>query len=160
MLSRWESLTPPGRDTNRSQVSPADAGTHLPTPEGWKTELAKVEKMVAQIFKSRQSSGSNWRTLWQEGRDLINCTNHARPYCKKEGLQKMKRKEELGLWKITFSSLSSSLPSDFSFCMFSCKRAISSYNINQLIYYLTEKDVWLDDFILFLLTQYTIKTPF
>ena len=26
------------------------AGTHLPTPEGWKAELAWVEKKIAQIF--------------------------------------------------------------------------------------------------------------
>ena len=41
VLSGWESLTLPGRDTNPSQVSfPADAGTHLFTREGWKAELA------------------------------------------------------------------------------------------------------------------------
>ena len=36
-LHGWESLIPPGWDTNPSQVI---AGTQLPTPEGWKAELA------------------------------------------------------------------------------------------------------------------------
>ena len=37
----------------------SDASTRLPSSEGWKAELAWAEKKVAQIFKSRQSQGSN-----------------------------------------------------------------------------------------------------
>ena len=38
----------------------ADAGSHLPTPEGWECELAEAEKKITQTFKFRQSEGSNW----------------------------------------------------------------------------------------------------
>ena len=41
------------------QFDSQDSGTHLPTSEGWKAELAQVEKKDTQIFKSRQSRKSN-----------------------------------------------------------------------------------------------------
>ena len=57
---------PPGWDTNLSQVSSQqDAGIHLPILEGWKADLAKKEKKVVQIFKSRRSWGSNWEPCGQ-----------------------------------------------------------------------------------------------
>ena len=43
VLNEWESLTPPGRDTNQPQVS-------FP-PEGWKAELTKAEQRSHKYSK-------------------------------------------------------------------------------------------------------------
>ena len=56
-------------------------GTHLPTPEGWKAELARAEKKVPQMVKSCTAKlGIELGTLCLEGRDLTNCANHVHPY--------------------------------------------------------------------------------
>ena len=62
--SLWLPLDP-GWDTDPSQVSSQQTldRYHLPTPEGWKAELALAENKVTQIFKSWQS--------WDRTGDLV-----------------------------------------------------------------------------------------
>ena len=70
-----ESLTPPGQGTTKAIAGklPADAGTHLPTPEGWKAELALVGKKVTQISSNLgwQSGGLNWGPCVQKAEILL-----------------------------------------------------------------------------------------
>ena len=69
-------------DTNNPlQVSfPADASTHkLPIPEGWKAELAWAETRLYNSYSNFCRTRIELETLWSEGRDLINCADHACP---------------------------------------------------------------------------------
>ena len=71
VLSRWESLTPPGQDINLSQFSSQQTLVLIyHTPEGWKSELAWAAKKVTQIFKSPSESGSNWGTFCRKAQIL------------------------------------------------------------------------------------------
>ena len=81
MLSTWESLTPPGQDTNPSQVSSQQTLVliYLPGKEGklnwlrWKRRSHK--------YSNFGRAGIELGTLWlPESRDLTNCANHARPF--------------------------------------------------------------------------------
>ena len=40
-------------DANHRWLASEDAGTHFPNQEGWRADLALVEKKVTQIFKSQ-----------------------------------------------------------------------------------------------------------
>ena len=78
VISGCESLTPTGRNTNPSQVNqfPADTGTHLPTPEGWKAELAQAEKKVTRRFNRDPAElGSNWGRCGQKAEILPTAPN-------------------------------------------------------------------------------------
>ena len=54
-VRRMRILTPPGWDTNPPQVSSQQI--LVPTPEGWKAELAKAGKKVAQISSNLGRAG-------------------------------------------------------------------------------------------------------
>ena len=73
MLSGWESLTPPGRDTSPSQVCSQQTLVLIYLPR-------KDEKLSWLRRKRRTHNDSNFGragiepgTFWIEGRDLTNC---------------------------------------------------------------------------------------
>ena len=76
VLSRWKSLTPPGRDTNPSQVSSQQMLVliYLPRKDGepsWRRRSLK--------YSNLGRAGIELRTLWSESRNLDNCATLARP---------------------------------------------------------------------------------
>ena len=72
MLSGWESLTPRGRDTNPSQVSPQQKLVLiLPTSQGWKAE--STLKVTQNMFNTQQSRDLNP----VERQRSYHCANHA-----------------------------------------------------------------------------------
>ena len=78
VLSRWESLIPPGQDTNPLQVSSQQTVVliYLSRMDG-KLSLALVEKKV-HTYSNLDRATIELGILWSVGRDLTNCTNKAR----------------------------------------------------------------------------------
>ena len=79
MLCGWESLTPPGWDTNPSQVSSQQMLVliYLPRKDGklsWLRRKRRSHK-YSNLGRARIELG----TLWLEGRDLTSCANHLCP---------------------------------------------------------------------------------
>ena len=74
---RWESLTPPERDTNPSQVSSQQVLVLIYLP--WKDEnwVSLGRKEGRTNIQVSAKPGIQLGTLWLEGRDLTNCANHA-----------------------------------------------------------------------------------
>ena len=80
VLSGWESLTPPGWDTNPSQVSSQQMMVliYLPWKDG-KLSWLRRERKSHKSVQTSAKPGIELGTLWSKGRDLTNCANHARP---------------------------------------------------------------------------------
>ena len=57
---------------------PANAGTNLPVPKGWKAKLAQAKKKVTQIFEFQQTRDRTGDLVDGEQRSY-NCANNARP---------------------------------------------------------------------------------
>ena len=79
VLSGWESLTPPGRDTNPSQVSSQQTLVliYLPREDG-KLSWLKRKRRSHKYSNFSKVPGIELGTLWLESRDLTNCANHVR----------------------------------------------------------------------------------
>ena len=92
VLSGCESLTPPGWDTNPSQVSSQQMLVliYLPWKDGKLNWLRRERKSHKSVQISAEP-GIELGTLWSQGRDLTNCTNHAHPMYYYASLKSLKQ---------------------------------------------------------------------
>ena len=128
--SRWESLTPPGWDTNPSQVSSQQMLVLISFPgrmESWVGLGGKEGRTNIQISKAEPRIELG--TLWSESRDLTNCTNHARPQHHTDESQKW--------WK-------------------SCRRLLT---FSELLFLLLHCQVWFSRSTLAIHLFFLFKTP-